>query len=52
MPKGRRESTLPAASRGNTVAHKAKAAMLSDWIATDLKRDFIFHDNTLALYGP
>jgi hypothetical protein len=35
--------------RGNTVVHKVKAAMVPDWIGTDLKRDFVFSENTLTL---
>lgn len=35
--------------RGNTVVHHVKAAMVPDWIGTDLQRDFIFSENTLTL---
>jgi hypothetical protein len=35
--------------RGNTVVHHVKAAMVPDWIGTDLKRDFVFRENTLTL---
>jgi hypothetical protein len=35
--------------RGNTVVHRVKAAMVPDWIGTDLKRDFVFSENTLSL---
>lgn len=35
--------------RGNTVVHHVKAAMVPDWIGTDLKRDFVFSENTLTL---
>jgi hypothetical protein len=35
--------------RGNTVVHKVKAAMVPDWIGTDLQRDFVFEGNTLTL---
>jgi hypothetical protein len=35
--------------RGNTVVHKVKAAMVPDWIGTDLKREFVFSENTLTL---
>ena len=35
--------------QGNTIVHHVKAAMVPDWIGTDLKRDFVFHENTLTL---
>jgi hypothetical protein len=35
--------------RGNTIVHHVKAAMVPDWIGTDLKRDFVFFENTLTL---
>jgi hypothetical protein len=35
--------------RGNTVVHRVKAAMVPDWIGTDLKRDFVFSENKLTL---
>jgi len=34
---------------GNTIVHHVKAAMVPDWIGTDLKRDFAFSGNTLTL---
>lgn len=33
----------------NTVVHHVKAAMVPDWIGTDLKRKFVFDKNTLTL---
>lgn len=35
--------------RGNTILHSVKAAMVPDWIGTDLKREFVFSKNTLTL---
>ena len=35
--------------RGNIVVHHVKAAMVPDWIGTDLTRDFVFSGNTLTL---
>lgn len=35
--------------RGNTVVHHVKAAMVPDWIGTDLERNFVFSENTLTL---
>ena len=35
--------------RGNTVLHNVKAAMVPDWIGTDLKREFVFSGNMLTL---
>lgn len=34
---------------GNTVVHHVQAAMVPDWIGTDLKRDFVFSGNILTL---
>jgi len=28
--------------QGNTVVHHVKAAMVPDWIGTDLKREYLF----------
>lgn len=35
--------------RGNIVVHHVKAAMVPDWIGTDLTREFVFSGNTLTL---
>ncbi|HNZ65203.1 MAG TPA: lipocalin-like domain-containing protein [Smithella sp.] len=35
--------------QGNTIVHHVKAAMVPDWIGTDLKREYRFHENTLTL---
>jgi len=35
--------------RGNTVIHHVTAAMVPDWIGTDLTREFVFNGNTLTL---
>jgi hypothetical protein len=35
--------------RANTVVHHVKAAMVPDWIGTDLIREFVFSGNTLTL---
>ena len=35
--------------RGNIVVHHVKAAMVPDWIGTDLTREFVFGENTLTL---
>jgi hypothetical protein len=35
--------------RGNIVVHHVKAAMVPDWIGTDLTRAFVFSGNTLTL---
>ncbi|MCX5849032.1 MAG: lipocalin-like domain-containing protein [Deltaproteobacteria bacterium] len=35
--------------RGNTVVHHVKAAMVPDWIGTDLTREFVFSGDTLTL---
>lgn len=36
-------------TRGNIVVHHVKAAMVPDWIGTDLERDFVFSGDTLTL---
>ena len=35
--------------RGNIVVHHVKAAMVPDWIGTDLTREFVLSGNTLTL---
>ena len=35
--------------RGNIVVHHVKAAMVPDWIGTDLTREFVFSGNMLTL---
>jgi hypothetical protein len=35
--------------RGNIVVHHVKAAIVPDWIGTDLTREFVFSGNTLTL---
>jgi hypothetical protein len=34
---------------GNIILHHVKAAMIPDWIGTDLTREFVFSGNTLTL---